>query len=129
MAHDALPPGVPEWGPEPYKRTVEMFWSAFPDLHMKMEAVGEGLSDRHADGTCQEAQTQNHTGGPPLSAPEQLLCHHQVRQRLHAFAEAMTSRAAKTALLERGDVPSRSVAQTGMSRIPGRDASCRHGAH
>lgn len=43
VAHDALPPGVPEQGPAPYKRTVEMFRSAFPDLHQEIEdVVAEG---------------------------------------------------------------------------------------
>jgi steroid delta-isomerase-like uncharacterized protein len=42
-AHDTLPPGVPERGPEPYKHTAAMFRSAFPDLHQEIEdMVAEG---------------------------------------------------------------------------------------
>ena len=43
VAYDAVPPGVPERGPEPYKRTAAMFRSAFPDLHQEIEdMVAEG---------------------------------------------------------------------------------------
>ncbi|HZB10947.1 MAG TPA: ester cyclase [Rubrobacter sp.] len=37
VAHDTLPPGVPERGPEPYKHTTAMFRSALPDLHQEIE--------------------------------------------------------------------------------------------
>lgn len=43
VGHDTLPPGVWERGPEPYKRTVAMFRSAFPDQHQEIEdEVAEG---------------------------------------------------------------------------------------
>jgi predicted ester cyclase len=41
--HGTLPPGLPERGSAPYKRTVEMFRAAFPDLAYQIPIViGEG---------------------------------------------------------------------------------------
>ncbi|MEU4393771.1 ester cyclase [Kribbella sp. NPDC023855] len=42
-AHGSLPPGMPDRGPAPYKHTVELFRTAFADLHHEIHAlVAEG---------------------------------------------------------------------------------------